>query len=299
MAVPARLERVAQMAADFGPAGDPAIPLPMPLFCELDQESFVETVKRLRYRRLAAGTRLLVEGTPGDSLVIIVSGHAVVSKGGAELATVGAGVVLGEMAIITGAPRSATVTAKEEVEVFELTRGDIEKLAVDKPRIAEELVSYARKRLISNLLRTSPLFSRFDDEARYLLLDRFTRVGFTAGTRIINQGTPGTGLYVIATGEVEVSVAKDQGDAVVVANLGPGQVFGEIALLNDQPTTATVTARGGVGALFLPRAEFSKVVAAHPTVHAYLSSLSSDRLAASREAASSAEVLDADDLIVL
>jgi CRP/FNR family transcriptional regulator, cyclic AMP receptor protein len=85
----------------------------------------------------------------------------------------------------------------------------------------------------------------------------------------------------------------------VVANLGPGEVVGEIALLHDQPTTATVTARGNVGALFLPRDEFQKMVAAQPEVRTYLSSLSADRLAASREATASTEVFDADDLIVL
>ncbi|MBN1962213.1 MAG: cyclic nucleotide-binding domain-containing protein [Deltaproteobacteria bacterium] len=294
-----RLERVAQIACDLGPSQNPAIPLPMPLFCELDQEGFIETVKRLRYRRLAAGSKIMSEGAKGDSLVIIVSGHALVQKGEITLATVGAGVVLGEMAIITGALRTATVIAKEEIEIFELTRADVEKLALEKPKIAEELVNYARKRLLSNLLRTSALFAHFNDETRYSLLDRFSRIGFNPGTKIINQGTPGQGLYVIATGEVEVSVAKDDGDSVVVANLGPGEVVGEIALLHDQPTTATVTARGNVGALFLPRDEFQQVVSANPEVREYLSSLSNDRLAASRAAATTTEVLDADDLIVL
>ncbi len=294
-----RLERVAQMGSDLGPAGDAAIPLPMPLFSELDEEAFVETVKRLRYKRVQEGTKLLVEGALGDSLLVIASGHAVIKKGDTELAKLGPGTVLGEMALITGAPRSATAVAHGEVEVFELLRGDVEQLAKQKPTIAEELVEYCRKRLIGNLLRTSPLFKRFDEATRYLLIDSFKRMAFQQGQKIIEQGKAGTGLYVIATGEVEVSVPKGD-ESVVVANLGPGEVFGEIALLNDQPTTATVSARGRVGVLFLPRDDFQKVLDEHADVRTYLESLSTDRLKASQAAQEeSAEVLEADELIVL
>ncbi len=293
-----RLERVTQIAADMGPAGEAAIPLPMPLFSELDEEAFLETVRRLHYKRVPNGTKLLVEGQPGDSLLVIASGHADIKKGDATIATLGPGTVLGEMALITGAPRSATAVAKGEVEIFELTRSDVEQLAGHKPQIAEELVAYCRKRLIGNLLRTSPLFKRFDEETRYLLIDRFQRNAFQAGAPIITQGQTGTGLYVIATGEVEVSVKKGE-EGVVVANLGPGEVFGEIALLKDQPTSATVKARNRVGVLFLPRAEFQSVLASHPDVRTYLEGLSADRLKASQAAQDADEVLEADELIVL
>lgn len=297
--LPERLERVAQIATDFGPAGEPAIPLPMPLFCELEQDAFVETVQHLRYRRVPAGFELLREGEPGDSLFVLASGHVAVEKGGTALATLGPGAVLGEMALITGTPRSATAVASGEVELFELTRRDVEELARARPKIAEELVEYARKRLLGNLLRTSPLFARFDETARYLLLDRFQRQGFAPGGTIIAQGRAGTGLYVIAAGEVQVAVASAGGEPVVVANLGPGEVFGEISLLNDQPTSATVTARDHVGVLFLPRADFQEILAAHPSVRDYLASLSADRLQASRAAADATDVSTADDLIVL
>ncbi len=293
-----RLERVTQIALEFPPAGEAAIPLPMPLFGELDDEAFVETVKRLRYRRVKAGTRLLEEGKPGSSLLIIAHGNVVITKGGAELAKASSGTVLGEMALITGSPRSATVAAADEVEVFELERADVAELAKKKPAIAEELVEYCRKRLIGNVLKTSPLFSKFGETTRYQLLDRFARKGFAPGQMIIAQGQPGEGLYCLAAGEVEIKVNKDGGD-VVVANLGPGDVFGEIALLNDAPTTATVTARGQVGALFLPRADFQQALATEPNARQYLESLSADRLKATQAAKSESEVLDADDLIVL
>lgn len=294
----ARLEKVAEVGTHFPDPGEAALPLPMPLFCELDEEAFVETVKHLHYKRVSAGTNLLVEGEAGDTLLIIASGHVTIHIGDKELAKIGPGSVLGEMALITGAPRSATAKAHEEVEYFELSRSDVQELAAKKPQIAEELVEYCRKRLIANLLRSSPLFTRFDDSTRYALLERFVRQGFQPGQHLIEQGKPGNGLYVIATGEVEVSIKKDGAEPVVVANLGPGEVVGEISLLKEQDTNATVTARGRVGALFLPKDDFRNVLDEHPEVRAYLESLSDDRLKA-REKLEQGEVLDADDLIVL
>jgi CRP-like cAMP-binding protein len=293
-----RLERVTEVAAQFPDKGSAAIPLPMPLFSELEEEAFIETVKRLAYKRVPSGTKLLVEGQPGDTLLIVASGHVNIDKGGTQIAKIGPGSVLGEMALITGAPRSATATSHEDVEVFELSRGDVEKLAAKKPKIAEELVEYCRKRLIGNLLRTSPLFKSFDEDTRFNLIGRFQRTGFLPGAKIIEQGQPGKGLFVIATGEVEVAVAKDGAAPVVVANLGPGDVIGEISLLKDSATTATVTARGRVGALFLAKDEFQKVLNEQPNVRKYLEGLSEDRIKASQHA-QAADAMAADDLIVL
>ena len=105
---------------------------------------------------------LIKEGAPGNSLLIVASGHVKVSKDNHDLAKLGPGMVIGEIALITGAPRSATVTAHEDVEYFELDRNDIETLAKQKPQIAEELLEYCRKRLIGNLLNITGLFTELD-----------------------------------------------------------------------------------------------------------------------------------------
>ncbi len=294
-----RLERATQAGCEFPPAGEASIPLPMPLFSELDAESFIETVKRLRYQRFGIGSKLLSEGERGDTLLIIASGHVEVSKEGTRLAKLGPGAVIGEMALLTGAPRSASVEAVEEVEIFELSREDVGQIAKAKPKVAEELIEYCRKRLIGNLLQTSPLFKQFDEATRYLLLDQFQRRGFQRGDKLIQQGQHGEGLFVIATGDVEVTIEKDGGERVTVANLGPGEVVGEISLLHQQPTTATVTARDRAGALFLPRAAFQKVLEDNASVREYLEGLSADRIKASQAAQEADEVIDADDLIIL
>jgi CRP-like cAMP-binding protein len=64
-----------------------------------------------------AGTDLVVEGEPGDALFVILGGHAVIRKDGVEVNRVGPGSYLGELAILDGEPRAATVTSTTDVRV--------------------------------------------------------------------------------------------------------------------------------------------------------------------------------------
>jgi CRP-like cAMP-binding protein len=66
---------------------------------------------------LPAGTDLVREGEPGDALFVILDGEAVVRREGTELNRVGPGAYFGELAVLDGEPRSATVTAETDVKV--------------------------------------------------------------------------------------------------------------------------------------------------------------------------------------
>jgi MFS family permease len=109
------------------------------------------------------------------------------------------------------------------------------------------------------LLRAMPLFQPLPATAIDQLASSLIPVHAEAGTQVIKEGESGDRFYVISSGEVDVST-----DGKHVAVLGPGDHFGEIALLRDVPRTATVTAKGDVDLYALERDEFLSAVTGHP-----------------------------------
>jgi MFS family permease len=131
------------------------------------------------------------------------------------------------------------------------------------------LASWARLRAIDartavpvveiDLLQTLPLFAPLPPATLEHLAARLEREAVAAGAEITRQGEPGERFYIVAEGEVDVSV-----DGKLAATLGPGEHFGEIALLRAVPRTATVTARSDATLLALDRDEFVSAVTGHP-----------------------------------
>ncbi|MGB8853680.1 MAG: mechanosensitive ion channel family protein [Pirellulales bacterium] len=92
------------------------------------------------------------------------------------------------------------------------------------------------------MLRQVGLFTVLDEPARLRLAASAREQAFAAGEPIIRQGDPGTSMFVIENGRVAVSVADDSGATSHLAELGPGDFFGEMSLLTGEPRSATVTA---------------------------------------------------------
>jgi CRP-like cAMP-binding protein len=88
-----------------------------------------------------------------------------------------------------------------------------------------------------DLLRSVPLFSRVDDKHLKRLGESFTARQFTAGQELVTEGSGGVGFFIIEAGQARVSV-----DGEFRVELGPGDHFGEIALIDGGLRTATVTA---------------------------------------------------------
>ncbi len=118
----------------------------------------------------------------------------------------------------------------------------------------------ATERVI-DLLRTVPLFSACSKKEFSLMAQIAEEHEFGTGDVICREGDTGLGLYVIMEGETEIQVGgKTQ------RQLGPGAFFGEIALLDGGPRTATVIALTGVRLLTIPAWSFNAVLKSQPTL---------------------------------
>ena len=256
----------------------------VPLFDDLSQDAFVELVNKVGYHRHAAGQRIIREGDPGRSFFVIVEGKVRIfkrTKDGKELtlAHLGEGAFFGEMALLSGAPRTANVVAEEDSEILEVTDVVLRQLATKYPQVIASLKNFYRQRLLNNVMAISPLFKDFDPSERKSIVEKFRMKQAGPGEVLIAEGRSSDGLYVVLHGAVQVSTRRE-GKDIELARLSEGEIFGEMSLLTRKPATATVTSAGNAILLRLPRESFQELVVTHPQILELVSELTEKRKSA-------------------
>jgi CRP/FNR family cyclic AMP-dependent transcriptional regulator len=97
-------------------------------------------------------------------------------------------------------------------------------------------------------------------EEKAALADKIDLLRYSTGQSVFNYGDPGHALYIVRSGEVEIYVKNDQGEKIVLETSQPGDIFGEVALLDGGTRTAWVSALGDVELLRLDREHFEAYV---------------------------------------
>jgi CRP-like cAMP-binding protein len=256
--------------------------LPVPFFSELPRNVFPTAFQLLRLVRAGDGDMVIREGQLGTACYFVASGEVrVVARAGnnrtVERGRLHEGALFGEMALVTEQARTASVQVVGEADLLEVDRVAIGRLCAEVPVLNERLDRFARERLLKNLLATSPLFKPFDHTQQMELLKRFEGHDLEPGTVIIREGDAGQGLFVMLLGEVEILQKDPSGRDKTVAKLGAGEVFGEMSLLGDKPTTATVRTLSRTTIMFLGREYFRRLVQALPPLRQYFEELSKHR----------------------
>ena len=115
-------------------------------------------------------------------------------------------------------------------------------------------------------LKASKLFSGMDAE-ELPALERAARLQtYQAGRNIFQEGDPGDGLYVIVEGKVQITFLVGQDQRRVLSRLGPGDFFGEMAVLDNHPRSATATAETDTQVYFIRRDDLQHVLASSPAL---------------------------------
>jgi CRP-like cAMP-binding protein len=254
---------------------------PLPFLSELGPESLAAVLRSLTVLRLTDGQLVVRQGDAGDTLFLVADGELRVfvntPAGDKDVARLFENTLFGEMALITGQPRTASVAAVGDADVIGVSRAALAIVIAKLPTIRAALDQFSRERLIKNLLQTSPLFVPFTKSQQGELLRRFEGHEIETGTELIHEGERGTGLFLVLAGEVEVVARADTPEAVSLARLKPGDIFGEMSLVTDQPTSATVRATMRSTVLFLAREYVERLAEAVPQVQAYFEQVALNR----------------------
>jgi CRP/FNR family transcriptional regulator, cyclic AMP receptor protein len=116
-------------------------------------------------------------------------------------------------------------------------------------------------RPVLDSLAAIPFFGGLEPDALDRLAASMRSRRFRRGEVIFHVGDPGDALFVIVSGEVKISLPSETGDEAILATLRPGDVFGELALLDGAPRSASASALSPTETVVLPRDRFRELIA--------------------------------------
>jgi CRP-like cAMP-binding protein len=260
----------------------PLIP-PVPLFSQLNKEGLRALIAAFEMITVPAGKAVIEEGQEGAEAYIVARGELEVrrsytnaedsSGAGGErtngqqltLARLANGALFGEMALLSRAPRAASVIACRPSILLVARRDVLDAVAQERPEVGVELAAHCRRRMVANLVRTSPALINVDPQERPALVERFETKVYEKGEKLIEVGQEADGLHLIASGEVAV-VGDESGESFVISTLGVGEVVGEVALILRRKANADVVAVHPTVTLHLPREDFLQLISDHPAI---------------------------------
>jgi cAMP-dependent protein kinase regulator len=210
-----------------------------------------------------AGEVIIAQGDQGDKFYVLESGTCVIRKVlgkkagpddfGAEVMRLDDTGSFGELALMYGSPRAASVIAETKVKVWSIDRSTYRTCLMQH--------TMSKRARYCDFLRKVPLLAELEPYQIVIVADAMTTFNFPAGRAIVHEGEEGDYFYIIEEGRCSVSKSDPaSGLQYAVGELAVGAYFGEVALLTDAPRQATVTALTDVRCVGLDRARFSRVL---------------------------------------
>ena len=265
---------------DFSRTGGPlkpaAAPQPQaPLYIPAVARAFFESAGK--EETVAAGTVFFAENERAsrillkrDKMYFLVEGKVALSVRGKPLGVVKVGEIFGEMAAISDSPRSASAVARSACRVIALDDKQFYAALQKKPEFALMMLGTLIQRLRGMIAKLSGVPTAETKESRVfdkkLLASLQAGLGdqamvrYDRGKVIMVAGQTGALMYVVLEGRVAISIRS-----AVIERVGPGGVFGEMALVDQSPRSANAAAEADCALLAINRAVFLNLVKSDPT----------------------------------
>jgi CRP-like cAMP-binding protein/thioredoxin reductase/Fe-S-cluster-containing hydrogenase component 2 len=248
----------------------------VPLLSGLTALQLREFLLDSEIRRPQEGEEVFARNDYSNSFYSIVEGGVVVEtptpEGNMLAFQLGVGEFFGELGLISGRRRTASVKAQKRTLLIETPRRSMLKLLASVESVRRTLDTVMMKRAIRQYL--SPTMR--EEEVDYLV-NTATIKNYGTGDVLFNEGDDGDGLYLIRRGSVTVS-RQIAGKEVVLSYVAAGNYVGEMALLSNAKRSATIRAAVPTEAILLEATRFIEVMASHSTVRGRIDSKLLDRM---------------------
>ena len=250
--------------------------LAAPIFSSLDGDQLLRLAGALVRREFAPATRIVSEGEQGTTFFWIGRGRVVVSTTNFEgrrvyLTSLTDGDTFGEQSFFTGQPRNANVEAMDPVLALEIAQDTLAELVREFPDVEGELRTFYKERIAESLLARSSLFGHLAVRERKRLAAYFTYTQAKRGELILREGDTSDAFYALRQGRVSVFTGGlDDTTGLPLAELGPGEVFGEVAALKGARRTASVRALSDAELLRIEASDLQEFLAANAEVRAMI-----------------------------
>ncbi len=250
---------------------------------ELSVNEVMALIRELSVEYVLPDAVVTQEGEPGDAVYWVARGQLDVLRSVGEgktrrVALLNAGSMFGELALLTHAPRVATVRVARPTVLVRMPKAALRRLLPDHAWLSERLVETARSRLLANMVSSGEgVLGALSHETRVALLQACEMRILERGQRFVTSGQMAEGLWLVASGQVSV-FGKDADDPVLLATLGPGDVTGEVSTVLVREASVDVVCVTPVVALLLTRETWNRFVESRPDVVAPFYMLSLQRL---------------------
>ena len=262
----------------------------LPTFSRWPDDALAAVTATMLLQHAPAGEAIYRKGDPGDGMFLVEKGQVELRSADDVLARLTAGNDFGEMALVTGRPRSSDAFAASDVNLWVLYRSDFERVMARYPAVQAAVTETVASKLASadetffdKHLRSINLLSGLSRPQLEAVRKRLVASRYRAGELVFGQGDEPDGLYLIERGQVQIEKASAAGMAPL-ATLGDGDVFGEGALLLEGLRSSNARVLTDLDAWMLRREDFEDLMLQYPVLALNLSRVLEGRLRASNQA---------------
>ena len=200
----------------------------------LEKQARTEIIKEMSLCFVKKGTILFHQGTFGNYFYILKEGVIDLVINGDKIKTIKPGEIIGELALLSEAPRSGTIKANTDCMMYTMERRNFKKIVDHIIHINFE----DNKKFINS----QPFLSMIEHEQKNLFCNNLLKITFEDGKKIIRKGEISSNLYFINSGEVEIRNPKDNNK--IIKTLKKGDYFGEKEILTNSLRLYDVCTKG-------------------------------------------------------